>query len=897
MNKTTTKFRCLLTVLMLVAAMALPSMAWAGIAPSSPTKGDGTSDNPYQISTAAEFYWFADKVNKDNSNYSSTNAVLIEDIDIECSKTNPWTPIASSAYPFNGTFDGGGHIIAGLYCEKIGYTGGLFGYLGEDGVIKNLGVYGTVFCAKESESGVIAVTNNTAENVGGVCGRNEGTISGCYFYGSVTGTNRFTGGICGRNGGTITCCYNAGSVNGIVEFKYSSTTEDKDVRGVGGICGYNYGGTVSNCYNTGAVIGKSIAGGVCGNNKTYRKEMVVGKVYAYIKNCYNIGKVIAPASSSVNLGGVCGMNNDGNITSCYFLSGCNGEYLIDDIFNDKDKAISAEDFKDSSKFINWDFNTVWEMSGLWGRPTLRSVPEIKCDGTETHPYLIFTLAMLEQLRDDVNGGKDFSGEYFALKINIDMSGTYNRATGKSWTPIGGIENKEFNGTFDGGGHKITGLYINSTNDNSGLFGKLGVNGVVENLGIEDGNIDGNGKSSIGGVCGLNLGTIENCYYIGAVEKGFTYVGGVCGWNSGKIEGCYHSGVVNGTSSIGGICGISANARIANCYNIGDVVTASSEGGGVCGIVSGSDIRNCYSVGAVNGKSSIGGVCGKKQSGSIFRCYYDSDKCSVGAIDGKDVISDKTEGKRTKEFESGEVCYFLNNASQLVVWGQQLGMDQYPVPNSAYKVIAMSKKTEDETYWATFSNFTSDVTLSVPSYRTLKVFNVTVSGGALKLSRRADGQVAMNEGVLLKTDEMYVNMKANDANVLTAVGYSDNNLVATPQILTTIKAEDGYTFYELKYKDNNNDLGFYLSGDGSKITITKFGYAYLKAQTEDTKTSSGVQVYRFVLISEGIITGIENVTVAEDNLEDGDEMYDLFGRKVINPVPGIYIKNGEKVFVK
>ena len=559
-------------------------------------------------------------------------------------------------------------------------------------------------------------------------------------------------------------------------------------------------------------------------------------------------------------------------------------------------AISAADFVAEKTFVDWDFNTVWEMSGLWGRPTLRSVPEIKCDGTETHPYLIFTLAMLEQLRDDVNGGKDYSGEYFALKINIDMSGTYNNsAIGKSWTPIGGIENKEFNGTFDGGGHKITGLYINSTNDNSGLFGKLGVNGVVKNLGIEDGNIDGNGKSSIGGVCGLNLGTIENCYYIGAVEKGFTYVGGVCGWNSGKIEGCYHSGVVNGTSSIGGICGISANARIANCYNIGDVVTASSEGGGVCGIVSGSDIRNCYSVGAVNGNSSIGGVCGKKQSGSIFRCYYDSDKCSVGAVDGKDVISDKTEGKRTKEFESGEVCYFLNNASQLVVWGQQLGMDQYPVPNSAYKVIAMSKKTEDETYWATFSNFTSDVTLSVPSYRTLKVFNVTVSGGALKLSRRADGQVAMNEGVLLKTDEMYVNMKANDANVLTAVGYSDNNLVATPQILTTIKAEDGYTFYELKYKDNNNDLGFYLSGDGSKITITKFGYAYLKAKTEETKTSSGVKVSRFVLISEGIITGVEPVIVTEEN--PGDEMYDLFGRKVINPVPGIYIKNGEKVFVK
>ena len=271
----TTQFKRLAAMLLFVVAMALPSMAWAGIAPSSPTKGDGTSDNPYQISTAAEFYWFADKVNKDNSNYSSTNAVLIEDIDIECSKTNPWTPIASSAYPFNGTFDGGGHIIAGLYCENIGYTGGLFGYLGKDGTIKNLGVYGTVVCAKENESGGISITNNIAENVGGVCGRNEGTITGCHFSGSVTGTNRFTGGICGRNGGTITCCYNAGSVSGIVEFEYSSTTEDKDVRGVGGICGYNYGGTVSNCYNTGAVTGNGIAGGGCGNNTTYRKEMTI----------------------------------------------------------------------------------------------------------------------------------------------------------------------------------------------------------------------------------------------------------------------------------------------------------------------------------------------------------------------------------------------------------------------------------------------------------------------------------------------------------------------------------------------------------------------------------------------------------------------------------------------
>ncbi|MGN0206490.1 MAG: hypothetical protein ACI4BC_04540, partial [Muribaculaceae bacterium] len=264
-------------------------------------------------------------------------------------------------------------------------------------------------------------------------------------------------------------------------------------------------------------------------------------------------------------------------------------------------------------------------------------------------------------------------------------------------------------------------------------------------------------------------------------------------------------------------------------------------------------------------------------------------------------------RSTAEFERGEVCYLLNQSLPYGVWGQHLGTDQYPVIKSAYKVFPMTKKIEDETYWATFSNLTSDVTFSVPVERTLKVFNVTVSGGDLRLSRRSDDQVAMGEGVLLKTDDEYVNYKVNETTTLTPADYSENNLVATPDSYqTTITADEGYTLYGFMYNDENSyyDLGFYLgiaksatgvitSTDGSKITVTR-GKAYLKAQTKETKLS-GVQVYRFVLISEGVITGVEPVTVVEES--HGDEMYDLFGRKVVNPVPGIYIKNGEKVFVK
>lgn len=139
-----------------------------------------------------------------------------------------------------------------MYISKSGNSKGLFGYLGSGGVIKNLGVDGSVHI--------------TGNNIGGVCGYNEGTITGCYNNGAVTGKGA-TGGVCGYNEGTMENCYNKGAVNGYDE--------------VGGVCGHSEG-TITNCYNTGNVIGTyRFTGGVCG--RTGAKTTITC--------CYNTGAV------------------------------------------------------------------------------------------------------------------------------------------------------------------------------------------------------------------------------------------------------------------------------------------------------------------------------------------------------------------------------------------------------------------------------------------------------------------------------------------------------------------------------------------------------------------------------------------------------------------------------
>ena len=242
-----------------------------------------------------------------------------------------------------------------------------------------------------------------------------------------------------------------------------------------------------------------------------------------------------------------------------------------------------------------------------------------------------------------------------------------------WNPIGKNYDKTFRGTFDGQGHTVSGIYINTVNSEQGLFGYN--SGTIKNAGITESYIKGG--YYVGGVCGYNsYGTISNCHNSGAVHGSDDYVGGVCGDNShGTISNCHNSGTVHGNNNIGGVCG-NNYGTISNCYNSG-TVNGNNNIGSVCGSNSSyGTISNCYNSGTViGGGYCIGSVCGYNH-GTISNCYYLQDT-ATGGINGNDV-SGQAEVKTAEEFASGEVCWLLNEEQSEGAWGQKIGTDPCPV---------------------------------------------------------------------------------------------------------------------------------------------------------------------------------------------------------------------------
>ena len=280
------------------------------------------------------------------------------------------------------------------------------------------------------------------------------------------------------------------------------------------------------------------------------------------------------------------------------------------------------------------------------------------NGTEASPYEISDLATLEAFREYVNAGSG-ADEYFKLTADIDMSEKYGADIGGSevsWTPIGNDAN-QFKGNFDGSGHKISGLYINSTSDYQGLFGYVGRGGTVQNLGV-DGTV--NGIYYVGGVVGRNDGTITNCYNTGDVSGGSEglFAGGVVGDNSnGTVTNCRNTGTVSGSCYVGGVVGFNYNGTVTNCYNTGDV---SGDGyvGGVVGTNYGT-VTNCCNTGDVSGSIYVGGVVGENDGG-LTNCY------NTGTVSGSDYVG----GVAGRSYSTVTNCYYLTGTANGGIGGTE-----------------------------------------------------------------------------------------------------------------------------------------------------------------------------------------------------------------------------------
>ena len=474
--------------------------------------GDGSKDEVYEISNAGQLYWFAGLVNGTLSGVTqntSANAVLTADIVVNKNVLKPdgtlnegtfkeWTPIATSASPYTGIFDGQNHTISGLYFnQEDSYNVGLFSR--NNGKIANAGILDSYFYGTSKVGGVCGnnytgtITNcyNTGSvsgigTAGGVSGYNDnGSITNCYNTGNVSGSSGFVGGVSGCNSkGTIINSYNAGSVSGL-EF-------------VGGVSGDNSKGTITNCYNIGSVSGsEGYVGGVNGYNNggnitnSYNAGSVsgterhVGGVSGYndggtITNCYNIGSSV---SGSGYVGGVSGDNSKGTITNCYNTGSVSGTGVnVGGVIGRNESNASITNcYYDSTIYTG---NAI----GYDGGTTE------KVEGKTTEQYKTGEVAYLLQLdqSDEVWGQTIGTDTYPTLGgAKVYKTATYNGCVGKPGEPVSyKYSNTEKNtygehpdldndGKCDDCGAIIDGIGAKLAGYSLSLTGNIGVNFYME----------------------------------------------------------------------------------------------------------------------------------------------------------------------------------------------------------------------------------------------------------------------------------------------------------------------------------------------------------------------------------------------------------------------------------
>lgn len=336
-------------------------------------------------------------------------------------------------------------------------------------------------------------------------------------------------------------------------------------------------------------------------------------------------------------------------------------------------------------------------------------------------------------------------EDLLTSINTEEDGNVtNGSSFKAWRPMGmADENGEgyYKGIFDGNGHSISGLYVNRDESDDvddrfkvgiGLFGYY--SGVTRNLSVLDSYMRGEdciggifgyndggtiqncysaatvcGDSYIGGICGRSEGDsiIENCYNTGYVYGTTRSIGGICGDNYSTIESCYNIGIVNGEFNVGGIVGASSGLGntiwIKDCYNRGNVIGDTKDIGGIGGYIGSSLVENCYSQATVSGNTNVGGICGNSNKVDFQNAYYDSNLYTGDAIGClKDATAEKTEGKPSQAFESGEIAYLLQAGREEAIWGQTLSgndVQVYPVLGGAkvYQNITYQDCAKDEAH--------------------------------------------------------------------------------------------------------------------------------------------------------------------------------------------------------
>ena len=627
-----------------------------------------------------------------------------------------WEPIGKRHSAFTGIFEGNGHVISNLYIQRsTTKMVGLFGRIGVSGAGRNLGLKGVRIHGGDDVGGLVGNNDGTLttvyvtgevrgyDYVGGVTGHNEGTISASYAAGTVHGIRYFIGGMAGRNWGTISASYAAAAVHG----------RQRD--GVGGLVGWN-AGTISASYAIGTVHdsdGLRDVGGLVGDNtgtvsdSYYDSETFSGTdgVWGWRTNSLTAPLGYTDNYAAWNLD----LDGDGDKDDPWDFGDSNQYPALKADFNGDDTATWQEfgyqvrrplrltaTLSGTQVSLSWpDMETVKETE--WTRPpryaswyvlyrnnkavagyhglastyddagldlatrytyqvvlVLEGVEYWRSNAVSVRPatprkaggndglIAINNLDQLNAIRYDLDGdgvadNADNAAAYTAafpgasggtvcpdgtictgyeLMTDLDFNDAASYASssanmtswarGEGWLPIGtytqGDTSTSFTGVFDGNGNVIDNLFINrSSTEYVGLLGHVGNGGVLQNLGLRAVNVHGFNK--VGGLTGLNNGTISGSYAAGSV-RAYSALGGLVGDNRGTITTSY---------AISKVCATDPPRDISCRYG--------SRAGGLVGYNVGL-VSAAYAVGSVRGHHWVGGLVGYNY-GTITASYATS----------------------------------------------------------------------------------------------------------------------------------------------------------------------------------------------------------------------------------------------------------------------------------
>jgi hypothetical protein len=566
---------------------------------------------------------------------------------------------------FGGVFDGSGHEISHLTIDG-GEKLGLFGQLLLGAEIKDLGV-------------VDVNINGSGDDIGGLVGYNNGTVSRCYCIGSISG-NYAVGGLIGISGYGYPCivtdCYSASvidgndGVGGLLGWnEYGDITRCYSLgtvfgnHNVGGLVGYNNGGPLTYCWSDGTVRGEDSVGGLVGYNIWWiagsypgpaRRSLVnncyssaevsgdtcvgglMGTNSVWSADCYSTGLV----TGNENVGGLIGFGQPLEMSGCFWDIDTSGQ-----IISAGGEGKTTNEMQTASTFLGWN---ACDNEGVWTIYEGNDYPRLSWEnrsgipldgqlsdflegtGAEDDPYLIYTAAQLALIG---YFPCEWYQQHFKLMADIDLA----NYKGADFNIIGRFETNTmtFGGVFDGNGHTISNFnYQYEGYGSVGLFAYVdNPNAVIKNLGLLDPNVDAGRARCVGSLVGyLNQGIVTGCYVKGGNVRGDKNVGGLVGENRGVISNCYSTADVSGSINVGALV-----AQNGDQYTI-----VTREGGAK--VTKPGTISYCYSTGFLFGDQNVSGIVGELIAGEIEHSFWDVETSGQ-------LFSAGSTGKTTDEMQS------------------------------------------------------------------------------------------------------------------------------------------------------------------------------------------------------------------------------------------------------